>query len=175
MNAFSLAGKDDRYDLRKMMSALFNDSKVQQFMVSWNQNSEHILQGMLSLKPNFKISQSYTNSKDAKRFVKKVGKQQLEERIGDKYSIQMKRYDTPNINHFPSLKSQLFLTYYCLYDDNRKPKQSDVGDIRISASLPYVDIFITEGFVAEKLRQIKKCDNFLNHLDIKTLKNDLRK
>ena len=173
-NAFSPLGKDDSYDLRKIMSALFNDPKTQQFMASWDQTSEYIIQGMLSLKPNFNASQAYTNPKDARRFVKIVGKQQLKERIGNQYGIQMKRYDSPNIDHFPSLKNQLFLTYYYLYDDNRKPKRSDVGDIRISASLPYIDIFITEGFSAEKLRQIQKHHNFLENLKVMTLKKDLR-
>jgi hypothetical protein len=47
---------------------------------------------------------------------------------------------------------------------------SDVYDILIVATAPYVDVIITEGQMADSLNKIKKVDNFIGNLEIKSIK-----
>ena len=173
LNAFSSTGSSDSYNLRKMMTTLFSDPKTHQFVQAWDKTQQSTLQAMLTLKPNFTVSKPGANAQDAKRFVQKVGSQQIRNRMGDVHRTQIEPSSMPNIHHFPSLKLALYTTYYRLYDEQRKTEPQDVADILISASVPYLDVFITEKFQAMILREVQNQDNFIKHVEIKTLK-DLR-
>ena len=79
-----------------------------------------------------------------------------------------------DINQFPSLKSTSYVVFYKFYPDNRKPISSDVFDIIISAILPYVDYFLTEGNLYDIIMKIKRKNNYLDNIIPYKLK-DIRK
>jgi hypothetical protein len=80
-----------------------------------------------------------------------------------------------NIDAFPSQLMMAHSIFYKFYEDRqRKPSQSDVFDIIISALVPYVDAFITERNQADAIRKIRnKKMTFLPDIKILTIK-DLR-
>ena len=80
-----------------------------------------------------------------------------------------------DVNAFPSLLMMAYSIFYKFYEDRqRKPSESDVFDIAISAMVPYVDAFITERNQAEAIKKIRnKEKSFLMDLRILTIK-DLR-
>lgn len=83
--------------------------------------------------------------------------------------------DAIDVNAFPSLLMMAYSIFYKFYEDRlRKPSESDVFDIVISALVPYADAFITERNQAEALKKIRnKEKSFLMDLKILTIK-DLR-
>jgi len=75
---------------------------------------------------------------------------------------------------FPSLKSTTYSVWHKFYADrDRRPSDSDAFDIIISAVIPYVDAIVTENHQAEALRKTKRLDDFIESVDVLTLK-DLR-
>lgn len=68
----------------------------------------------------------------------------------------------------------MYTVFYKFYPDQRKPILSDVYDIIISSLLPYVDCFITEGHQFDAIQKIKKVDSFLDHLEVKSIKEFLK-
>jgi hypothetical protein len=66
-----------------------------------------------------------------------------------------------------------YTVFYKFYADrNRRPSNSDAFDVLIAA-LPYVEAIITENHQAEALSKTKRRDDFLNGLQVFTLR-DLR-
>lgn len=63
----------------------------------------------------------------------------------------------------------MFHKFYA--DRNRKPLNSDAFDVLMASALPYVEAFITESHQAEVIRKTKRRDNFLDHLDVFTLRD----
>ena len=68
------------------------------------------------------------------------------------------------LNKFPSLKSTSYIVFYKFYPDDRKPLTSDVFDIMISAILPYIDYFLTEGNLFDIIMKIKTKHDFLDNM-----------
>ena len=73
------------------------------------------------------------------------------------------------INHFASLKMLALMTFYKFYLSGKKPNDSDIPDIIMSSSYPYVDKIITENNQAELMRQVQKRHKFLPNLEIETI------
>lgn len=77
--------------------------------------------------------------------------------------------DSFDLSRFPSFKMGSFLTYFKWHNDGRRPSLSDVYDLLISCTAPYVDIFVTEGQVADSIKKIRKIDSFLDRLKVLTV------
>ena len=80
-----------------------------------------------------------------------------------------------DVNAFPSLLMMAYSIFYKFYEDRlRKPSDSDVFDVVISALVPYSDAFITERNQADAIKKIKsKEKSFITDVKILTIK-DLR-
>lgn len=68
--------------------------------------------------------------------------------------------------YFPSVRMTNFSIYYKFINDKRNPELSDVRDIIMTSLFPYVDIVLIERQQAEMLRQVKKKDDIVRHLQI---------
>jgi hypothetical protein len=55
--------------------------------------------------------------------------------------------------------------------EGRNPKNSDVIDISISSSLPYVDFVLTEKNLANDIKQVKRKSLYFDNLEIFTIKD----
>ncbi len=77
-----------------------------------------------------------------------------------------------DIRAFPSLLMMAYTMFYKFCENRlRKALQSDVFDIRISASVPYVDAFITERHQAWVINKIKEKEKeFLSDITIFNVK-----
>lgn len=144
----------------------------------WLEPRQDILDGILSLKNNYKPKGEKYTSKEIEEFVFFGTIQQIILRNYDfannMIKIEKKEID---INQFPSLISTMYVVFYKFYSDNRKAEPSDIIDIIIASILPYVDFVITEGHLCEIIRKVKRRHNFLNNLDytsIREVKNKIK-
>ena len=136
----------------------------------WKGGAESILDGMLSLKSNFPPKgKSYTKSEE-ETFVENASIKQIGMRAR---SFAKKILDGQmefHLDRFPSVITTSHVVFNKFYRTTRKPHVSDVFDLIISAVLPYVDIFVTEGNLAEIVRQIQSRHGRLINLRIETVK-----
>jgi hypothetical protein len=73
---------------------------------------------------------------------------------------------------FPSLKAMTYTVFHKFYaDSDRKALDSDAFDVLIAAALPYVEAIITEGHLAEALHKTARRDDFLNRVQVFTLRD----
>jgi len=140
----------------------------------WNEAVAEIVEGMVSLVPNFPPeSHAYTRD-EVRYFVRTASYSQLifhaesfvQQMIESGYEIDM--------DAFPTLKAMTYTVFYKFYSDaNRQPRQSDAFDVLIAAALPYVEAFITEAHQADALNKARRCDAFLDELHVFTLRDFL--
>ena len=118
-----------------------------------------ILNGMLSLRENFKPKGSKYNRSEINYFIKKSAWQQIE--LFDKNFMTSSQVDFENfqVHQLPSFELMSHMVFHKFYADLRKPQVSDVYDLLIAATFPYVDAIITEGNMYDILRKIKTTNN----------------
>lgn len=134
-------------------------------------NKSIVLQHILELKHTYPPNKHGKYSKEDRiEFVKRVSHQQLEKFYSDWYkSIQSHTID---LSVFKSLRAQLCITFYKFYiQKDRKPRTSDIIDISMCASFPYVDSVITEKNLVNDIQQIQKQNIEFNNTIAYTLKD----
>ena len=160
-----LANKE--FYLRNVLERLFQEAGILKFEEKWNSGKLDILQGILDLKKNFLPKNNTYTKKEIYAFVQIAVFQQIAIR-----SFDFAQNNIPvSIDAFPSLKMIVFMVFYKFYVDQRRPIESDTFDIIISSVIPYVDAIITEKHMAQIITSVKKQDNFIQQLEVFTLKN----
>ena len=139
----------------------------------WNEAGPEIVAGMVSLVRNYPAANTTYTPDEVREFVWMASLPQLvyhgHEQFVDRI---LKKGKAVEINSFPSLKSMTYTVFHKFYSDpNRKPSDSDAFDVLIAAALPYVEAVITEAHQAEVLRKTKRRDDFLNDLQVFTLRD----
>jgi len=142
----------------------------------WRDAAPEILEGMRSLVVNYppRGGSSYSRQ-EVRDFVWQVVFQQLvlHEATAEFTRELVEGGIAVDTDAFQSQKAMAFTAFYKLYaDPQRNAHVSDVFDMLISASLPYVEAFVTENHQAESLRKIRQL-GFLENLDVFRLR-DLR-
>lgn len=149
----------------------FDSSPKFQNTVKFLENNKHVvLNSILSLKSNFQADKDgkFSNLR-IEEFVKKVTIQQLKS-FFPKWFNQFDPMIKIETEIFKSLRSQLLMTFWKFYlMVDRKARKSDVFDISIVSSLPYVDIFITEKNMKNDIDQIKNKKLFFKDLVAMTI------
>ncbi len=84
---------------------------------------------------------------------------------------KIKSKEPINYNKFLSLKSMTLIRFYKFYMKHRKPKTSDINDIYISSTFPYVDTVFLEKDMTNQILQIQNKHNFYRELEILKLKD----
>jgi hypothetical protein len=140
----------------------------------WNKAAPEIVEGMASLVRNYppENGTAYTQ-REVESFMQMVSIPQLVYHGHGPLVERELAEDRPvDLAAFPSLKSMTYTVFHKFYADrNRKPLNSDAFDVLTSSALPYVEAFITESHQAEVISKTNRRDNFLDHLDVLTLRD----
>lgn len=151
---------------RETLKNIFEDDVIQNLRKSWNKDKNQILNGILGLVSNYPREDGYSK-KRVRNFVSTVCIQQI---VDADHEFIQRVVESGNVleeGAFRSLKAQLFMVFYKFYvDKTRKPTISDVFDIIMAASYPYVDAVFTERHQAESIMKTKRVDPFLDHLEV---------
>jgi hypothetical protein len=138
----------------------------------WSRAPPEIVEGMVSLVPNYPPSGTSYSAAEVRQFVEVASFGQL---IGHHEAFATSSLEGGSevrIDAFPSLKAMTYTVFHKFYTDpNRKPSTSDAFDVLIAAALPYVEAVITENHLAEALRKTKRRDDFLVDLEVFTLRD----
>jgi hypothetical protein len=140
----------------------------------WNEAAPQIVEGMASLVQNYppENGSAYTDAEVAS-FMQMVAIPQLIDHGHRRLVERELADDRPvDLDAFPSLKAMLYTVFHKFYADrNRKPLDSDAFDVLTASALPYVEAFITENHQGEVIRKTSRRDDFLDHLDVLTLRD----
>jgi hypothetical protein len=140
----------------------------------WNAGRQEIVDGMLSLVDNYRPKAAKYTDAEVARFVWMTTYSQLVRHEHEFAVAKSEQNEAVEVDAFPSLKAMTFTVFHKFYaDKTRAASISDAYDILISAALPYVEAIVTERHLADCLRKTKRRDAFLEHLDVRTLR-DLR-
>jgi hypothetical protein len=104
-------------------------------------------------------------------FVELVAYRQLVIRYESWYKDMLAKKEYSFAEKFPSIQIMCYLTFYKFYINNRNPRLSDVPDLLMATSYPYVDEVIIEKNQAEMIKQIQKKHNFCKNLVTYTIKD----
>lgn len=137
----------------------------------WKKGQSEVLSSIVALKKNFPPKRDKYSIEDIEYFNMIVSTSQISIRNREFASRIVQSGVTIDLNKFPSLKNTSYFVFYKFYPDKRKPINSDVFDIIISALLPYVDFFITEGNLYDIIRKIKMNHLFLENIEVYKLKD----
>jgi hypothetical protein len=138
----------------------------------WNAGREEIVDGMISLVPNFPPDGDKYTAAQLNDFIFLAGLQQLALRADGFFKRTLDAGSTVELDAFPSLKASLYTVFHKFYvDRDRKSSDSDAFDIIIAASVPYVEAIITENHQAEVLRKTKRRDDFIEGLQVFRLRD----
>lgn len=138
----------------------------------WNEGRQEIVDGMVSLVPNYPPTGPRYSEQDVRTFFEIAGFSQIVLRQRDFAEMVVSREEAVDMDAFPSLKASLYTAFHKFYvDKTRKPSSSDAFDILIAAGAPYVEAMVTEKHQAEVLRQVQRRDEFMQELQVFTLQD----
>lgn len=157
-----------------LINSVFSSEKMRNNYIKLDNDKNIVLTHILDLKRSFppKKNGKYTKE-DRIEFVKKVTIQQFE-RFNREWFLHRKN-ENFNYSAFKSLTGQLYITFFKFYIlKDRKPKVSDIIDITMSASFPYVDFILTEKNLAYDIKQMQKQNLHFENTVVYTLE-DIKK
>jgi hypothetical protein len=138
----------------------------------WKENRKPIVDGMTSLVANYRPKGSKFTAAEIKHFVWIAAFSQLVYHHPDFAQSHQDAGRVVEVDAFPTLKSMAFTVFYKFYADRaRAAHVSDAFDVLIAAALPYVEAVITEAHMADALRKIARVDDFLQPLEVLTLRD----
>lgn len=169
--------KNDNLTPKEMLTTVIENSGFIPKSEYWRKSRDEILAGITNLVKNYPPKNDQYTIKEIEDFNLIVSMEQIAMRnIGFSQSM-LNQEEVIDIKQFPSIQTTSYVVFYKFYTDKRKPILSDVFDIMISALLPYVDFFITEGNMCEIIKKIKSRHGFLKNLkeySIKDINRNLR-
>ncbi len=148
------------------LKSLLKHEKLVAAFDKWEKDKYRILNGILSLKENFKPKGLKYTKKEIEYFVKFASFQQIRMHNSDFINQNKLSIENIFIDKFPSFKIMSYSVFYKFYADNRNPQLSDLFDILTGVTAPYVDALITEKQYFDSLIKTKKLDSFIDNLEI---------
>lgn len=138
----------------------------------WNEVGPEIVEGMVSLVPNYPPEGDTYTSEEVRQFVWMASFSQLIYHEEDFVKRMLERNEEVQVDAFPALKAMTYTVFHKFYADrNRRVSDSDAFDVLISSTVPYVEAIITEAHQAEVLRKTRRRDGFLQDLQVFTLRD----
>jgi hypothetical protein len=151
---------------RELFVELLSSKGIQIHRERWMVEKKSILEGMKSLINNYPPKTGKYSQAEIIEFVDSVVTNQLVLR-NNTFDKIAKNLDS---NLYPSLKTMAYYVFMKFYRNPRRISVfSDVFDIIMSASIPYVDAIFIEGQMAASITEIKKLDPFLAHVEVYTI------
>lgn len=157
LNAFTLAGSDDRYFLRPFLEKLFAQDWMIKLEAGWRDDENDTLRAW--------VSRSNDNRK-ADQYVSESAVAHLTEIHPSWMATLLNAGGTPDVNRFPALQIMLYSQFYRIREPGRVHEASDVTDVRIMAAAPYVEAVVTEKFQAEVFRKTSEALSSIAQLDV---------
>ncbi len=168
--------KDDNLTPKETLTTIIENSGFISKSEYWRKGRDEILEGITDLIKNYPPKNDQYTIKEIEDFNLIVSMSQITMRDVEFSKSMQNQGEAIDIKQFPSIQTTSYVVFYKFYTDKRKPILSDVFDIMISALLPYVDFFITEGNMCEIIKKIKSRHGFLKNLkeySIKDINRDL--
>lgn len=159
---FSINGSD--LTPKEKLIKVIEDSAFVSKTEYWKKGQNYVLDGIVSLIKNYPPQKDQYTTKEIEDFNFIVSTSQIGLRDNKFAKKNIKSGATIDLNQFPSIRATSYVVFYKFYPDVRKPVSSDVFDIIISAILPYVDFFLTEGNMCEIIKKIQNKHCFLRKL-----------
>ncbi|MDR3594564.1 hypothetical protein [Clostridium sp.] len=160
----------EKTDLKKIINSKFS----KEFLEKNQKDQMDALDGILDKRQGYLPAGKQYTLNEIDTFIELITWQQL---LFQRHSWFLERANMkPAIKaeKFPSIQIFCSLVFYKFYMDNkRKAKLSDIPDLFIASSYPYIDEVITEKNQVEMVRQIQKRHNLCNQLTLYTI-NDFR-
>lgn len=154
------------------LPALLDSPEIIELERHWNEGRQEILDGMISLVPNYPPDGNSYSRSEILGFIEIAGFSQIGLRHRQFAEAVLAQERAVNMDAFPSLKASLYTVFHKFYvDKNRKGSRSDAFDILISAGAPYVEAIVTERHQADVLRKVGRFDRFIADLQVFTLRD----
>lgn len=149
--------------------SVFGHPKLVQAFNEWDIDKQSWFDRRLQTRKNLGFDLKYDSSRIL-NYAKENVIEQLKTTFPSFFDQKRHNPDSLVVDDLRSFKIMAYMTYYKFHADKRVPVISDIYDILIAATAPYVDVIITEGQMADSLNKIKKVDNFIGRLEIKSIK-----
>jgi hypothetical protein len=157
--------------LADILKLAFSKPEIRELEDKWNSEKNSILEGIVRLVKNYPAKGKKFTSEEIRSFIEIAAFQQIAFRAHD-FAQEIVNSGKPvMVDAFPSIKMTAFIVFYKFYTDQRRPLESDVFDLIISATIPYVDIVVTEKHQAEIMKKVKHQDKFVENLQVIRLKD----
>lgn len=159
--------KAENFDVK----AFLNSHLTKEYLEKNQEEYKLALESMLDLKNGYPAKNGNYTLKEIEEFVELVTYKQLVIRDKSWCQDMLNKKKTIYAEKFSSIQIMCYLAFYKFYINNRKPKLSDVTDLLIATSYPYIDEVITEKNQSEMVRQIQRKHKFCNNLTTYTIKD----
>lgn len=151
------------------VDSVFDHPNLVRAFKEWDIDKQNWFDKKLQARQNLGFDLKY-DSKKIVKYAKEDIVEQLKMNFPSFIDQRLHNLDGLVFDDLRSFKIMAYMTYYKFHADKRIPVISDIYDILIAATAPYVDVIITEGQMADGLNKIKKVDNFIAELEIKSIK-----
>ncbi len=151
------------------LRTVFSRGKFAERDAYWKSERTEVLEAITSLVANFPARSGKYTARQVRQFMEVNVLQQLTMRFPDQVKAILQSEGNFEATAFRSICSMALTVFFKFYPDRRKPTQSDVFDIVISAALPYVDGVVTEKHQGEVIRRSTEFLPCLSALEVHTL------
>ncbi len=170
LSIFSFISENKELHLNPFFNKLEKNGSFLMYEQQWKSSwKKEALESILNLKNNFSPAGSSYKATDSLRFVREALPQYIYIHETEWSKNLIEKGEEPDPRCFPSIKMSLYTVFFRFYSELREPKIQDIFDISINNIVPYLDAVITEKFQAEIFKKIKRLDDFISHVDIKTI------
>lgn len=170
--SFTMMGGDGG-DLDQVLDIAFGAKSIRDRERYWNEARDSIVEGIASRVAKFPSDGDSYGRVEQRRFVEWAGLEQIAMRQPDfaKQTLQVSEQQV-EMSAFRSVKATTYAVWHKFYTNrDRKWDRGDAYDIIISSAIPYMDAVITENQMADGLRKTQRVDDFIEDLEIYTLKD----
>lgn len=157
--------KAENFDVKAFLNYRF----TKEYLEKDQEEQRLALEGMLDLKNGYPPKNKNYTLKEIDEFVELVTYKQLVIRYKSWCQDMLDKKKTIYAEKFPAIQILCYLAFYKFYTNNRIPRLSDVPDLLMATSYPYIDEVITEKNQAEMVRQIQRKHKFCNQLTTYTI------
>ena len=167
----SLGGEGGNLD--QVLNTAFGAKSMRDREKYWNEARDSIVDGIASRVANFPPDGDTYGPAEERLFVEWAGFEQIGMRQPEfaKQTLKVSEQHV-DMSAFPSVKATTYAVWHKFYTNrDRKWDRGDAYDIIISSAIPYMDAVITESQMADGLRKTQRVDDFIEDLEIYTLKD----
>jgi hypothetical protein len=150
---------------RARLAELMRIAGLKDRFAQWKNAAASTLDGILELRKNYPPDGPSYTKREVEDFVFIATTTQIRLRDRQFAEAAIGQDGQIYLDRFPSVLATSYVVFYKFYPDERKPRESDVIDILISSTFPYVDNVITEGNLCDIMRKTQRRHSFLLNIE----------